>query len=595
MAGCAPDASLQQLNAAQRSNRLRGRSLASVFLLSGLLLAGRLVHLQLLCGPDLEKLAMRQRLFRETVPARPGDILDRNGRLFATSVAVRSVYVVPRRIAAFPDALCDLATVLKLDAESLAERVEVQRDQHFLWVKRRIDESESEALRGLKLPNGSWGFREEYRRHYPQGVLAAHVVGLRDIDGRGQGGVEQSCDAELRGREGYRELLRDARGRVIDVLDETVQPPRQGATIVLTLDAVVQAYAERALESVMAQWQPQAASAIVLDPQTGDVLAMASRPTFNPNHSGKVPATAWKNRAIADAYEPGSTFKPFVVAWALEREAIQRDQVFDCENGEYRMGRRLLHDHHPYGRLDVIDILVKSSNIGMAKIGELLTNVELYEAALAFGFGARTGIELPGELPGLLRPLREWNAYSTGSVPMGQELSATPLQVIAAYSALSHDGTLVTPHVLLNRGVQSLAEKSVGAEESAASDRIVTPTIDAKIAAWVRNEALTAVVGRGTGRKADVPGYRVFGKSGTAQKLDRETGKYSTSLHVSSFVCGAPADSPRVLVLVSVDEPSVGEEHFGGSVAGPAAGEILQKTLSHLRVPSLERLAAKPD
>lgn len=584
MARSKTDATTLATDARPPRSGIRGRLLASVLLACGFLLAARLVHLQLLCGPALERLAVRQRTFRETVAARPGDILDRNGRLFATSVAVRSVYVAPRRLTHLPEVVEGIAAALHIDPETLAERIAAQPDQHFLWAKRRIDDAEAETLRSLSLPAGCWGFREEYRRHYPQGMLAAQVIGLRDIDGRGQGGIEQSCDAELKGRDGYRELLRDARGRVIDLLDESAHPPRQGATVVLTLDAVIQAHAERALDTLIDQWKPLAASAVVLDPQSGDVLAMASRPTFNPNTVEQVPAAAWKNRVIADSYEPGSTFKPFVVAWALQQGVIEREQVFDCENGEYRMGRRRLHDHHPYGRLDVVDILVKSSNIGMAKIGELLTNAELREATLTFGFGARTGIELPGELPGLVRPLREWTAYSTGSVPMGQEISATPLQVISAYSALCHAGTLVTPHVLLSRTEENGSGHAV----------VVTSAIDREIADWVRTAALTAVVQRGTGRKADVAGFDVFGKSGTAQKRDPETGVYSTSRHVSSFLCGAPAHAPRVLVLVTVDEASVGAEHFGGSVAAPAAGEILQKSLNQLRVPSTERMAARP-
>jgi cell division protein FtsI/penicillin-binding protein 2 len=224
--------------------------------------------------------------------------------------------------------------------------------------------------------------------------------------------------------------------------------------------------------------------------------------------------------------------------------------------------------------LNVDDILVKSSNIGMAKIGIRLTNPRLYEAAITFGFGGPTGIELPGELAGLVRPLKKWNSYSTGSVPMGQEIAATPLQIIAGYQALSSDGRMISPHVVLRKsgaGLRSL---------------IVSPTIDPAIADWVRVKALTAVVRRGTGKRADLRGYEVFGKSGTAQKPDPETGAYSNRLHVSSFICGAPADRPRVLVLVSVDEPSVGEEHYGGSVAAPAAAEILKRALMQLQVPS---------
>jgi cell division protein FtsI/penicillin-binding protein 2 len=368
--------------------------------------------------------------------------------------------------------------------------------------------------------------------------------------------------------------VQDARGKVIEIRASGSSPVHHGQTVVLTLDAVIQVYAERALDQVIEQWKPKSACAVVLDPNTGDVLALASRPTFDPNHAENASPEAWKCRAIADIYEPGSTFKPFVVAKALERQCIGRDEVFDCENGEYRMGPRVLHDHHRYGRLSVSDILVKSSNIGMAKIGQRLTNPGLYQAARAFGFGSPTGIELPGELAGVVRPLKKWNSYSTGSVPMGQEVAATPLQIVAAYAPLCNGGRLISPHLVAHE-----------------SPLVVSQAVSPEIADWIRREPLTAVVTRGTGKKAAIRGYDVFGKTGTAQKPDPATGEYSRHLHVSSFVCGAPTDRPKALVMISVDEPSVSlnGEHFGGSVAAPAAGELLRKVLQRLQVPPSDK------
>jgi cell division protein FtsI/penicillin-binding protein 2 len=560
----------------------RHRLIAAAMLLVCLLLAGRLIQLHLTSGGDFERLATRQRIFREVVPARPGEIVDRHGHVFATSVCVRSVYVVPREIRDGWNVARQLAGALELDSDRLFEHIAAHPERQFLWIKRRITDAEAERIRGLKLAAGTWGFRDEFLRHYPQGTLAAQVVGLRDIDGHGQGGIEQSLDGALRGRDGSRDLVQDARGRVLEVRDDSATPPRHGQTIVLTLDAVIQVYVERALDSVVESWKPKSACAIVLDPQTGDLLAMASRPTFDPNHPEQAPAEAWKNRPIADMYEPGSTFKPFVVAWGLAQGCIRSDEVLDCENGEYRMGHRVLHDHHKYGRLSIVDILVKSSNIGMAKIGERMGNARLYQAAAVFGFGGRTGIELPGELPGRLRPLSKWNAYSTGSVPMGQEIAATPLQIVAAYGALANGGTLKTPRLVV---------REQGENDSVGSG-IVSHVIDRRVADWVRHEALAAVVSRGTGKKAAISGYEIFGKTGTAQKPDPETGQYSRERHVSSFVCGAPIDEPRVLVMISVDEPSVSlnGEHFGGSVAAPAAGELLQHALVRLKVPPDEKL-----
>ncbi len=560
----------------------RERLVATAMLFLCLLLAGRLIQLHLTSGSAFERLATQQRIFHEVVPARPGEIVDRHGHVFATSVCVRSVYVVPRQIREGWTVASQLAGALGLDADKLFEHIAAHPERQFLWVKRRITDDEAERVRALKLPAGGWGFRDEFLRHYPQGTIAAQVVGLRDIDGHGQGGIEQSLDRTLRGRDGSRDLVQDARGRVLEVRDDSATPPRHGQTIVLTLDAVIQVYAERALDGVVERWKPQSACAIVLDPQSGDILAMASRPTFDPNHAELAPGEAWKNRPIADMYEPGSTFKPFVVAWGLAQGCLRSDEVFHCENGEYHMGHRVLHDHHKYGRLSIVDILVKSSNIGMAKIGERMGNARLYQTAAVFGFGGKTGIELPGELAGRVRPLNKWNAYSTGSVPMGQEIAATPLQIIAAYGALANGGTLKTPRLVVREN----------ADQDSAGSGIVSHIIDHRVTDWVRREALAAVVSRGTGKKAAISGYEIFGKTGTAQKLDPQTGQYSRDLHVSSFVCGAPVDVPKVLVMISVDEPSVSlnGEHFGGSVAAPAAGELLHHALIRLKVPPDEKL-----
>ena len=558
------------------------RSQLVVVLLAGvgMILGLRLIQLQGLRRSEFAAQVARQRTFREVLAARPGDLLDRHGRLFATTVTAPSVFVNPSRISDPWNAASQLAEALELDADKLFERFTSNPEKKFLWIKRRISSFEAERIRQLDLPAGVWGFRDELLRRYPQGTLAAHVIGLRNIDGIGQGGIEQSLDAQLQGTDGWRELVQDARGKVIDVADTRFLAAKPGQRIVLTLDSALQVFAERALDRLVEQWQPKSCSAVVLDPQTGEIWAMASRPTFDPNRPDEVGADAWKNRAISDIYEPGSTLKPCVVAWALQQDRLKPHESFDCEHGEYKMGPRLLHDHHPYDRLNVIDILVKSSNIGMAKIGERLTNRGLFDALDAFGFGRPTGIELPGELAGIVRPLKQWNIYSTGSVPMGQEVAATPLQIIAAYGALANGGRLITPHLVLH----------VGDDATTSPPVMVSEAVRADIADWVTQQALTEVVRRGTGRKAHIKGYQVFGKTGTAQKPDPATGGYSNERHVSSFICGAPADTPRVLVLVTVDEPQgKGSDQFGGTVAAPVAAEILRNTLVQLSIAPTEK------
>jgi len=542
-----------------------------------LILAGRLVFLQLIQAPKLRSQVENQWEAHEVLPARPGDITDRNGRLLATTITVRSLFVVPERLHAQREHADALADAVGLDREQVFERITKHADKKFLWLARRIDDEQVAAIRELDLPREVYGFRDEFLRVYPQGAIAAQVLGLRDIDGKGRGGLEETLDAALRGRDGRRSVVRDARGRVVEVSERITRPPQHGQTIQLTLDAVIQLHAERELQKIIRQWKPKSACAIVMDPRSGGVLAMANLPTYDPNDLEHISETAWKKHAIASMYEPGSTFKPFVIATALEQGLIRHDEMFHCGHGEYRMGRRVLHDHHPYGELDVTDILVKSSNIGMAKIGERLTNRGLYDTAVKFGFGRKTGVELPGELPGMLRPLKVWNSYSTGSIPMGQEIAVTPLQLITAMAGLANEGKQCTPHL-----VES--SQSGGAPPAV----IVAHTTDPRVARWIIQKPMTEVVRRGTGRNAKSKDYDVFGKTGTAQKPDPQTGKYSNTLHVSSFICGAPSQDPRALVLVVVDEPSVGPNHYGGTIAAPAAAEILRHALSQLRERKVE-------
>jgi len=514
----------------------------------------------------------------------------------AITVDTRSLYVVPSQIVAPRQTAESLANALSVDADQLERRLRTNRKKQFLWIKRRLTDAEIGRVRALHLPADIWGFRKEYRRCYPQGTLAAHVLGLRDIDGNGRGGVEQALDSVLHGRDGRRVLIRDAHGRVIEVQHDLRRMPQPGRNVVLTIDAVVQLDAEQELDAVMSRWKPRGACVTVLDPRSGEILAMASRPTFDPNTPQRVAENAWMNRNIAMMYEPGSTFKPFVVAWAIDHHVISPDEQFDCERGQWRMGRRILHDHHPYGTLSVTDILVKSSNIGMAKIGSRLGNAGLFEAAAAFGFGGKTGLGLPSEQSGMLRPLKKWNGYSTGSVPMGQEIAVTPLQLIAAHAVLAGDGQLLSPRLVLRHGGGVLSNGKRSAAEAtsliASTATVVSRVISTRTAHWIVTGPLTDVVRRGTGKRARLADYTVFGKTGTAQKLDPQTGRYSTNKYVSSFLCGAPADAPRVLVLVVVDEPSVGGSHYGGTVAAPTAARVLHKTLRHLRVPP-DRVAVR--
>lgn len=681
----------------------RTRFLVVVICAFWTVLGGRLVQLQWFSRQRFTEQVEDQSTSWEEIAARPGDILDREGRVLATSIAAKSFFVVPSQLTRQPkqwELVQAIAEAVRQDADQLQARIATHGKKHFMWVSRRITDDDVLAkLYALESPKKGpqlFGFRDEFLRQYPQGHFAAHVLGGRDVDGVGRGGIEQTMNAKLAGKPGYRRLMLDSRLRVIEVQNDFNRAPQHGQSVTLTLDTIIQMHVEEELDRAMEKWRAKHAAAIVLDPKTGEVLAMASRPTYDPNDLTHVSIEAWKNQAIAAIWEPGSTFKPMVVGWGLEHGFIRRDESFHCENGLYRMGRRELHDHHKYGVLSLTDVLVKSSNIGMAKIGQRMGNEELYQAAITFGFGRRTGIELPGELSGMLAPLKKWTSYSTGSIPMGQEIAVTPIQLLTAHGALANGGMLISPHLVRGGRTQPLgrpwAEKPnrgertadadsllqqisfqtgaasrrvrgfaspgftetneepdspappielqeaaprrslnsrnpvelgtqiddrmlfddrfdltddgrtehdspidlqnvlledpefVGDPDSSFASPVVSATIGADASRWLVENVMTEVIKRGTGKKARLDDYTVFGKTGTAQKRDPQTGKYSNRLHVSSFVGGAPAANPRVLVLVMVDEPASGGEHFGGDIAAPPAREIIHKSLRQLGV-----------
>jgi len=536
---------------------------------------GRMVQIQFVQREKFSSRATRQQRHLDVIPARPGDLYDRRGRLLATTIAVQSLFVDPARIVDSLSTACALAAATGLDPSEVQQRIIDQRDKRFLWIKRRLTEQEVAGIVSANLPATEWGFRPEYLRVYPQGPLAAHVLGWRDIDGTPHGGVEEFFHTRLSGEPGHRTVVRDARGFVIDVLEADTQPARSGENIQLTLDIMSQLHVERRMDELMESYHPAGACATVLDPATGEVLAMVSRPAFDPTHPEAAPPNSWRNLSIQAAYEPGSTIKPVIVAWGLDQELLHTTDSLDCERGAYRMGPRVLHDHHRYGVLSLKDVLVKSSNIGMAKIGEKLTNPGLYEVMTQFGFGHRTGIELPGELPGTLHPLDKWTIYSTGSIPMGQEMLATPLQILSAHAALANGGRWITPHLYLG---------SVG-RSSIAPNVVSTDLVRSPSTRWVVEEALVDVVQRGTGTKAKLADYTLFGKTGTSQKMDPD-GRYSHTRHISSFVCGAPVQNPRLVVIVTVDEPTKGGSDYGGMVAAPAAADIVSDLLQYMQVPT---------
>ncbi|MFM7835797.1 MAG: peptidoglycan D,D-transpeptidase FtsI family protein, partial [Planctomycetaceae bacterium] len=371
-------------------------TLAGVLVLVGwAVLTARLIQLQGSQHAQLHSRVSRQSVHEEVLPARPGDILDRSGQALAMTIECESLYAVPSGMQDPLQFAWQVSSVLNLNTDELYDSLVRNRDKQFLWVRRRLADRQVEQLRQLQLPPGTWGLRTEFLRRHLHDGYAAHVTGLRDIDNRGQGGLEEALDSELRGEDGVRVLARDARGVLMEVDQTLSRPPQPGRAVVSSIDLPLQIRTEQLLDELVNEWRPQGACAIVMEPWSGEVLAMASRPAFHPDRLETVDERAWKNLAVSAVFEPGSTFKPMITGWALEQGCLQRDEEIDCSYGVYRMGPRVLHDHHSYGRLSVTDVLVKSSNIGMAKIGEKLGLDRLYEGVSSFGFGQVTGIELP--------------------------------------------------------------------------------------------------------------------------------------------------------------------------------------------------------
>lgn len=549
-----------------RTSRLKILSVG-VVLLWGLIV----VHLIGLHWTESQRMKSRvdqQQTLVETIRARPGDILDRNGQLLATSIDTESLYAVPRRIENFKSFAESIAPLVNRDPEELRQQLESQKEKGFFWLARRIDPQVADHIRAMDLSKETYGFDREFRRYYPNQALASHILGMRDIDGEGRGGMEQKYDQLLRGKDGKRTLVRDARNRAIHLYEHENERVEHGQTIHLTLDIQIQRFVEKQLDELMTEWQPIGCTAVICEPKSGDILAIASRPTYNPTDPTTFSDEAWLNRAVNWSYEPGSTMKPLVVAWALQQDLVSVNSRFHGHWGEYRMGPRVLHDTHAYGEMSLAEVLIKSSNIGMAQIGERMTNAGLHQALQQFGFGYRTGLGLPGELTGFVRPLNQWNHYSTGSIPMGQELTVTPLQMLMAHAALANRGEFQQPRLVLKAGHSTATEKSA---------QLAMPLIDPVLADWVIRDPMRRVLTEGTGQRVDVDGLDIFGKTGTSQVYDPELGTYSPTKTVCSFVCGIPTQNPELIVLVAVDQPTQGTSHYGSNVAAPAAVKMLKK------------------
>jgi cell division protein FtsI (penicillin-binding protein 3) len=534
-----------------------------------LAVGARLTYLQ---TSEHEWLAHRalaqQQLDIKPQPAR-GLILDRQGRELARSVPVDSFFADPREVENADETAASLARALKADEAALAARLKEAKENNraFVWLARKVDEERARAVEALKV-KGVYSIEEPERR-YPNGALAAHVLGFVGLDDKGLAGVEQVYDASLTGEAGLLVANADAKHHAFE---SEGRGPQDGRTVVLTIDQTVQYIVERELSAAVEKTQAKSGAAVVLDPRTGEILALANAPTFDPNEAGEVSADARRDAALQNIYEPGSTFKVVAYSGSLEEKLIKPDDKIDCP-GEITVFGRTVHDH-AHGTLTATEALAKSSNVAAIKLGLKLGNARLYDYIRRFGFGSRTGVELPGETAGLVRPVSKWQPTSIGSVPIGQEVGVTPVQMAAAYGSIANDGVRVAPHLV--REVRD-AEGKVVEQAQPESHRVVS----AETARELRG-MLEMVTLNGTARAARLEGYTAAGKTGTAQKVDPKTHAYSQTKYVGSFVGFAPVESPAAVIIVVLDEP-IGA-HQGGAVAAPVFSEIADQILPYLDV-----------
>ena len=547
--------------------------LALAVSLWGLVIGLRLVDLQVLQRSFYEKQSARQSERTINLDPRRGPILDRNRRPLAVSVEAESIYAVPQDIEDPAPTAAALGRVLGLDAAGRRElATHLQKSRAFVWVKRKVDPGTARAVRELQLDGV--GFLNETRRYYPQRELMSQVLGYVGLDNTGMSGIEYAFEDLIQGRAAKVVVQTDARRRPVG---QTKRPSTDGQTVVLTLDESIQHVAERELERAVVDSQSQAGVAVVVDPWTGEVLAMANWPTFNPNRFGSYPSARWRNRAVSDAYEPGSIFKIVTAAAGIQEKAVETEEVLDCGNGGIDIAGVHINDHAVFDKLSFRMAVAKSSDIGMIRVAQRIGRDNFNRYMRDFGFGVPTGVELPGESSGLLRPVSKWSAISLASLSFGQEVGVTALQMTMAAAAVANGGYLMKPQVV--KQIESPSGDVIKETKPVVVRRVLEPQ-----AVEVLTDVLTTVVREGTGRHASIPGYAVAGKTGTAQKVEA-SGRYSMVDHVASFVGFVPVRHPAFVVLVSLDGPR-SLRNQGGDIAAPVFARIAEHALRHRAVPS---------
>ena len=548
--------------------------LAGVFVTLLAVAFGRAVWLQAVKGPELAAMAFQQHRETVVVPAARGTIFDRNGEPLAIGEPATTVYANPRQVDRPRDLTLAAGKALGVEPGVVYPQL-VDRARGFVYVARKADPLEAEELE--KLGFAGLGFYSEELRTYPQGPVAAQVLGFAGLDNKGLEGLERSLEKVLAGRPGSQTIVKDPFGRALDVI--STKPETPGKNVRLTIDHQIQANAETVLQETVRRWGARAASAIVMDPYTGSVLAMAVAPRFNANRFPTTRPDRRRNRAVTDMYEPGSTFKLVTVAAALQEGIVSPTTSFRLAP-RIKVSDRVIREAHSRGteRMTVRRIVEDSSNIGTVTIAQRLGEGRLASWIDRFGFGRPTGIDFPGESPGVALPLDQWSGSTIGTVPIGQGIAVTPIQMARAYAAIANGGVLVRPHLIERVDGRAIATTK--------KRRVVSRSVSEQMLSMLRG-----VVLEGTGTEAAIPGYTVAGKTGTAAKID-PNGRYSTSRYVASFVGLVPATKPQLVIMVMVDEPR--GNIYGGVVAAPAFREIARFNLQHLEVPPDAPRATQP-
>ncbi|MCH7980278.1 MAG: penicillin-binding protein 2 [Proteobacteria bacterium] len=525
-------------------------------------LVARAVHLQVLDKDFLNRQADTRHLRTEKISAHRGMITDRNGEPLAISTPVDSIWANPKELASAVDRVPKLAAALGIDADLLIRRITRSMDKEFIYLKRHLSPERAQEVLALKLPGVS--VQREYRRYYPAGEVTGHLIGFTDIDDEGQEGLELAFNHWLAGESGAKRVLKDRLGRSVENV-ESIRPPHHGKELRSSIDLRIQYLAYRALKAAIRSYDAASGSIVVLDVKTGEVLAIVNQPTYNPNDRAQYSAARYRNRAITDIFEPGSSIKPLIVAAALESGQYRPSSIIDTSPGYVTIGAKKIEDHRNLGRISLTTILARSSNVGVTKLAMSLAPDQLWSTLTNFGLGTMTASGFPGESAGLLTHYDHWQDISQATLGYGYGVSVTPLQLAQAYASFGNQGRM-QPVSLISIEKPGDGEQVISADTAAAVTRMLEEVVKPG----------------GTGTKASVPGYRIAGKTGTAWKSG--IGGYSQDKYFSIFAGLAPASEPRLAAVVIIDEPG-GELYYGSDVAAPVFSEIMAESLRLLAIP----------